>query len=71
MTKPIPDKAEVALVQALQDAVNELHCSLASKPAPKSGRSGKSNHGNAHQKDEVDTSGLTPEEEVLLLHIME
>ena len=58
-------------LQALQEAVNDLHRSLAAKPAPKHGRSGKSKNRNARQKDEVDTSDLRPEEEVRLLHIME
>ena len=58
-------------LQALQNAVSDLNRELASKPTSKNARPGKSKKPSAHRKDEVDTSGLTPEEEVRLLHIME
>jgi hypothetical protein len=56
---------------ALRDAAKALHAALGAKPA-KAGRQAKKNTGRepAHV-DEVDTAGMTPEEEVRLLHIME
>jgi hypothetical protein len=64
-----PDDSEHLM--ALQAAVNDLRDALAAKPKPEEARSGKAKNRNLRQKDEIDTSNLTPEEEVRLLHIME
>ena len=55
----------------LRDAVKALHRSLAAKPVKASRRPGKNKNHEPGHKDEIDTSEMTPEEEVLLLHVME
>jgi hypothetical protein len=81
MTKSIPDKAEVALVaktassipsshrmhqDALRTAVEALYRSLGGEPT-----SEKRPLGDNHGSDKDEISNLTPEEEVLLLHLLE
>jgi hypothetical protein len=53
---------------ALRDAAEALHRSLAAKPVR---RSGKIEAPKPGHKGEIKTSEMSPEEEVLLLHIME
>ena len=55
---------------ALRDAAEVLHCSLA-EPAKVGRQRNKSKDRKLGHKDEIDTSDMTPEEEVRLLHIME
>jgi len=55
----------------LRDAVKALHRSLAAKPVKASRQPGKNKNHEPGHKDEIDTSEMTPEEEVLLLHVME
>jgi len=53
---------------ALRDAAEALHRSLAAKPVR---RSSKIEAPKPGHEDEIKTSEMSPEEEVLLLHIME
>ena len=55
----------------LRDAANALHRSLASKSAIADRRPSKNEVRGPEHKDEFDTSNLTPEEEVRLLHVLE
>jgi hypothetical protein len=55
----------------LQDAVKALHRSLAAKSVKGSRRPGKNENHKPGHKDELDTTEMTPEEEVLLLHVIE
>jgi hypothetical protein len=63
-----PDDA--AHREALQDAAKELYRSLRSLPASATHSARQQRRDQAHQ-DEKDISKLTPDEEVLLLHVME
>jgi len=53
---------------ALRDAAQALHLSLAAKPVRRSSKIGDPKLGH---KDEANISQMSPEEEVRLLHIME
>ena len=55
---------------ALRDAAEALHCSL-TEPAKAGRQPSQSRDRKLGRKDEIDTSDMTPEEEVRLLHIME
>ncbi len=55
---------------ALRNAAKALHQSLAAKPLRGIQRTNKSQH-HLPKHQETDISNMTPEEEVLLLHIME
>ena len=55
---------------ALRDAAEALHRSL-TEPAKAGRQPSKSKDRKLGHKDEIDTSDMTPEEEVRLLHIME
>lgn len=52
---------------ALRDAAATLHRSLAGKPVHRPYKIDTT----IHRKDEINTSEMSPEEEVRLLHIME
>ena len=56
---------------ALRDAAEALHRSLTVMPAKAGRQPSKSKDRKLGRKDEIDTSDMTPEEEVRLLHIME
>jgi hypothetical protein len=53
---------------ALREAAKALHSALIAKPAR---RSTKIEESNPARKDEIDMSKMSPEEEVLLLHVLE
>jgi hypothetical protein len=53
---------------ALRDAAEALHRSLTAKPVR---RSSKIEDPKPGHKDEIKTSEMSPEEEILLLHVME
>lgn len=53
---------------ALREAAKALHSALAAKPAS---RAPKIEELNSIRKDEIDMSQMSPEEEVLLLHVLE
>lgn len=55
----------------LRDAANALHRSLTTNPANARQRPRKNGVRGPDNKDEIHTSDMTPEEEVLLLHVLE
>ena len=55
---------------ALREAAKALHQSLTAKPLKAGRRTNKSEH-HQPKHDEADIANMTPEEEVMLLHVME
>ena len=56
---------------ALRDGAKALYRALGPDTKHAGSRSGKQRRGARSRKDEGDPSQMTPEEEVLLLHVME
>ena len=71
MTKPIPDKAEVALEYPDKLYIGTFERTARFDAHLDDAGISLSLHRLGARNDKADLAGMTPEEEVLLLHVME
>jgi hypothetical protein len=63
--------SDAAHRDALREGAKALYLALDADPKDAGGNSGKEQHDTRVRRDEDDLSKMTPDEEVLLLHVME